>query len=410
MVLNYIWIGFFVIAFVVAAVKLIFFGDTEIFPEMVSSIFDMSKSGFEISLGLTGVLTLWTGLMRVGEKGGMTNFIAKAFGPFFRRLFPEIPAGHPAMGSIIMNFSANMLGLDNAATPLGLKAMNQMQEINPNKETASNAQIMFLTLNASGLTILPMTIMVYRIQMGAADPSDIFIPILLATSASTFAGLLAVCIKQRIKLFDPVIMLYCGGFLVIEALLVWMFSTMDKDTVSKVSSTAANAIIFAVIISFIIMAMVKKVNVYEAFVEGAKDGFTTAVKIIPYLVAMLVAIGVFRTSGALTLITDGLAALLEQIGLATDFIPSLPTALMKPLSGSGARGMMIDCMKTYGADSFAGRLSCTMQGAADTTFYIIALYFGSAGIKNSRYAVATGLIAEAAGIIAAIFVAYLFFS
>ena len=410
MVLNYIWIGFFVIAFVVAAVKLIFFGDTEIFPEMVSSIFDMSKSGFEISLGLTGVLTLWTGLMRVGEKGGMTNVIAKAFGPFFRRLFPEIPAGHPAMGSIIMNFSANMLGLDNAATPLGLKAMNQMQEINPNKETASNAQIMFLTLNASGLTILPMTIMVYRIQMGAADPSDIFIPILLATSASTFAGLLAVCIKQRIKLFDPVIMLYCGGFLVIEALLVWMFSTMDKDTVAKVSSTAANAIIFAVIISFIIMAMVKKVNVYEAFVEGAKDGFTTAVKIIPYLVAMLVAIGVFRTSGALTLITDGLAALLEQIGLATDFIPSLPTALMKPLSGSGARGMMIDCMKTYGADSFAGRLSCTMQGAADTTFYIIALYFGSAGIKNSRYAVATGLIAEAAGIIAAIFVAYLFFS
>ena len=314
------------------------------------------------------------------------------------------------MGSIIMNFSANMLGLDNAATPLGLKAMNQMQEINPNKETASNAQIMFLTLNASGLTILPMTIMVYRIQMGAADPSDIFIPILLATSASTFAGLLAVCIKQRIKLFDPVIMLYCGGFLVIEGLLVWMFSTMDKDTVAKVSSTAANAIIFAVIISFIIMAMVKKVNVYEAFVEGAKDGFTTAIKIIPYLVAMLVAIGVFRTSGALTLITDGLAALLEQIGLATDFIPSLPTALMKPLSGSGARGMMIDCMKTYGADSFAGRLSCTMQGAADTTFYIIALYFGSAGIKNSRYAVATGLIAEAAGIIAAIFVAYLFFS
>ncbi len=410
MVLNYIWIGFFVIAFVVAAVKLIFFGGSEIFPAMVTSIFDMSKSGFEISLGLTGVLTLWTGLMRVGEKGGMTNVIAKAFGPFFRRLFPEIPAGHPAMGSIIMNFSANMLGLDNAATPLGLKAMNQMQEINPNKETASNAQIMFLTLNASGLTILPMTIMVYRIQMGAADPSDIFIPILLATSASTFAGLLAVCIKQRIRLLEPVIILYCGGFLLIEGLLVWMFSTMDKDTVAKVSSTAANTIIFAVIISFIVMAMVKKVNVYEAFVEGAKDGFTTAVKIIPYLVAMLVAIGVFRTSGTLTLITDGIAALLEQIGLATDFIPSLPTALMKPLSGSGARGMMIDCMKTYGADSFAGRLSCTMQGAADTTFYIIALYFGSAGIKNSRYAVTTGLIAEAAGIIAAIFVAYLFFS
>ena len=410
MVLNYIWIGFFVIAFVVAAIKLIFFGDTEIFPNMVSSIFDMSKSGFEISLGLTGVLTLWTGLMRVGEKGGMTNVIAKAFGPFFRRLFPEIPAGHPAMGSIIMNFSANMLGLDNAATPLGLKAMNQMQELNPNKDTASNAQIMFLTLNASGLTILPMTIMVYRIQLGASDPSDIFIPILLATSASTFAGLLAVCIKQKIKLFDPIILLYVGLFLALEVAIVLGVRTMDKETVSQVSSITANAIIFTVIISFIVMAMFKKVNVYEAFVDGAKEGFTTAIKIIPYLVAMLVAIGVFRTSGTLTLITDGLAALLEQIGVATDFIPSLPTAFMKPLSGSGARGMMIDCMQTYGADSFAGRLSCTMQGAADTTFYIIALYFGSVGIKNSRYAITTGLIAEAAGIIAAIFVAYLFFS
>ena len=410
MVLNYILIGFFVIAFVVAAIKLIFFGDTEIFPNMVSSIFDMSKSGFEISLGLTGVLTLWTGLMRVGEKGGMTNVIAKAFGPFFRRLFPEIPAGHPAMGSIIMNFSANMLGLDNAATPLGLKAMNQMQELNPNKDTASNAQIMFLTLNASGLTILPMTIMVYRIQLGASDPSDIFIPILLATSASTFAGLLAVCIKQKIKLFDPIILLYVGLFLALEVAIVLGVRTMDKETVSQVSSITANAIIFTVIISFIVMAMIKKVNVYEAFVDGAKEGFTTAIKIIPYLVAMLVAIGVFRTSGTLTLITDGLAALLEQIGVATDFIPSLPTAFMKPLSGSGARGMMIDCMQTYGADSFAGRLSCTMQGAADTTFYIIALYFGSVGIKNSRYAITTGLIAEAAGIIAAIFVAYLFFS
>ncbi|MBR6176315.1 MAG: hypothetical protein IKQ70_00355 [Bacteroidales bacterium] len=410
MVLNYIWIGFFIVAFVVAAIKLFFFGDSEIFPAMVSSIFDMSKSGFEISLGLTGVLTLWTGLMRVGEKGGMTNVIAKAFGPFFRRLFPEIPAGHPAMGSIIMNFSANMLGLDNAATPLGLKAMNQMQELNPNKDTASNAQIMFLTLNASGLTILPMTIMVYRIQLGATDPSDIFIPILLATSASTFAGLLAVCIKQRIKLLDPIIMLYVGLFLALEVAIVLGVRTMDKETVSKVSSITANAIIFTVIISFIVMAMIKKVNVYEAFVDGAKEGFTTAIKIIPYLVAMLVAIGVFRTSGTLTLITDGLAALLEQIGVATDFIPSLPTAFMKPLSGSGARGMMIDCMQTYGADSFAGRLSCTMQGAADTTFYIIALYFGSVGIKNSRYAITTGLIAEAAGIIAAIFVAYLFFS
>ena len=408
MVLNYIWISFFVLGFI-AALCQVFQGNYDIFPQMVTATFDTSKTAFEISLGLTGILTLWSGLMRIGEKGGMTNVMAWLFGPFFRRLFPEIPREHPAMGSIVLNFSANMLGLDNAATPLGLKAMNQMQELNPNKDTASNAQIMFLTLNASGLTILPITVMMYRVQLGAQDPSDIFIPILLATSASTFAGLLAVCIWQKIKLFDKVIMAYLLGFLALEGWLVWMFSQMDKETISTVSSFAANFIIFVVIVSFIVMAVCKKVNVYETFVEGAKDGFTTAVKIIPYMVAMLVAVGVFRASGALTFITDGMAAMFAAMGCDTDFIPSIPTALMKPLSGSGARGMMIDCMKNCGVDSFAGRLSCTMQGAADTTFYIIALYFGSVGIRNTRYAVSAGLIAEFAGILASIAVAYMFF-
>ena len=314
MVLNYIWISFFVLGFLAALYQWIVGGNGDIFPQMVSATFDSSKTAFEISLGLTGVLSLWSGLMKVGEQGGMTNVMARLFGPFFRRLFPEIPRDHPAMGSIVMNFSANMLGLDNAATPLGLKAMNQMQELNPKKDTASNAQIMFLTLNASGLTILPVTIMMYRIQLGAADPSDIFIPILLATSASTFAGLIAVCIWQKIKLFDKVIMAYLLGFLALEVLLVWQFSQMDKESISRISSVAANFIIFGVIISFIVMAMVKKVNVYESFVEGAKEGFSTAIKIIPYMVAMLVAIGVFRASGALTFLTDGLSAMFAALG------------------------------------------------------------------------------------------------
>ena len=409
MVLNYIWIAFFVLGFLSALYQLVFNGNADIFPQMVTQIFESSKTGFEISLGLTGVLTLWSGLLKVGERGGMTNAIAKLFGPFFRRLFPEIPRDHPAMGSIVMNFSANMLGLDNAATPLGLKAMNQMQELNPNKDTASNAQIMFLTLNASGLTILPITIMMYRIQMGAADPSDIFIPILLATSASTFFGLLAVCLWQRIKLFDKVIMAYIGGFLLLEGLLVWQFSQMDQERISQISSVSANFIIFTIITLFIVMAAVRRINVYDAFIEGAKDGFQTAVKIIPYLVAMLIAIGVFRASGAMDLIISALASLLGMMGVDTDFLPALPTGLMKPLSGSGAHGMMIDCMKSCGVDSFAGRISCTMQGAADTTFYIVALYFGSVGIKNTRYAVTAGLIAEVAGIIASIAVAYMFF-
>ena len=397
------------LGFLSALYQLVFNGNADIFPQMVTQIFESSKTGFEISLGLTGVLTLWSGLLKVGERGGMTNAIAKLFGPFFRRLFPEIPRDHPAMGSIVMNFSANMLGLDNAATPLGLKAMNQMQELNPNKDTASNAQIMFLTLNASGLTILPITIMMYRIQMGAADPSDIFIPILLATSASTFFGLLAVCLWQRIKLFDKVIMAYIGGFLLLEGLLVWQFSQMDQERISQISSVSANFIIFTIITLFIVMAAVRRINVYDAFIEGAKDGFQTAVKIIPYLVAMLIAIGVFRASGAMDLIISALASLLGMMGVDTDFLPALPTGLMKPLSGSGARGMMIDCMKSCGVDSFAGRISCTMQGAADTTFYIVALYFGSVGIKNTRYAVTAGLIAEVAGVLASIAVAYMFF-
>ncbi|MBQ5404980.1 MAG: hypothetical protein IIU11_11535 [Bacteroidales bacterium] len=408
MVLNYIWIAFFVLGFCAALYKLIIMGDTEIFSVMVKNIFDSSKTGFEISLGLTGVLTLWTGLLKVGEKGGMTNFIAKIFGPFFRRLFPEIPKDHPAMGSIVMNFSANMLGLDNAATPLGLKAMSQMQELNPNKTQASNAQIMFLTLNASGLTILPVTVMMYRIQMGASEASDVFIPILLATSISTLAGLLTVCIRQKINILDKVILSYLGVLFLAEGLLVWQFSKMESNEISTVSSLAANMILFAIIVSFIVVAAIKKINVYEAFIEGAKDGFSTAVKIIPYMVGILIAIGVFRSSGALEFLTDGLSSLLGALGINTDFIPALPTALMKPLSGSGARGMMIDCMQTYGADSFAGRLSCTMQGAADTTFYIIALYFGSVGIKNTRYAVSAGLIAEFSGLIGAIFIAYIF--
>lgn len=409
MVLNYIWISFFVLGFLAALYQWIATGNGDIFPEMVSATFDSSKTAFEISLGLTGILSLWSGLMKVGEQGGMSNVMARLFGPFFCRLFPEIPRNHPAMGSIVLNFSANMLGLDNAATPLGLKAMNQMQELNPSKDTASNAQIMFLTLNASGLTILPITVMMYRIQLGAQDPSDIFIPILLATSASTFAGLLAVCIWQRIKLFDKVIMAYLLGFLMLEGILVWQFSQMDQATISRISTISANFIIFAVIVAFIIMAAIKKVNVYEAFVEGAKEGFSTAIKIIPYMVAMLVGVGVFRASGALTFFTDWLSSMFSAIGVDTDFIPAIPTALMKPLSGSGARGMMIDCMKSCGVDSFAGRLSCTMQGAADTTFYIIALYFGSVGIRNTRYAVSAGLIAEFAGILASIFVAYMFF-
>src|SRR6056297_1474527 len=409
MALNYIWIFFFLAAFVIGLIKLLFFGDTEVFSAMVTSTFDMAKTGFEISLGLTGVLTLWMGIMRIGEKGGIVNVFSKLIGPFFNKLFPELGRSHPAYGSIMMNIAANMLNLDNAATPTGLQAMKEMQQTNPNKKTASNAQIMFLVLNTSGLTLLPISIMVYRAQMGAANPSDIFIPILLATYFSTLAGLIAVSFYQKINLLDKVVLSYLGGLTAVIIGIIWYFSTLDQEAVTRVSSLASNFILFSVIIAFILMAVFKKVNVYDAFIDGAKDGFKTAVKIIPYLVAILVAIGVFRASGAMELFISGVTWIFEQAGINTDFTPALPTALMKPLSGSGARGMMVDAMNTHGADSFVGRVASTVQGATDTTFYILAVYFGSVGIKNTRYAVVCGLIADFTGIIAAILMAYLFF-
>lgn len=410
MVLNYIWIFFFAVAFVVALYRLLFLGDTEVFGAMIKSTFDMSKTGFEISLGLTGVLTLWMGIMKIGERGGAVGVMSRLISPFFRRLFPGLPAHSPAHGSIMMNLAANMLGLDNAATPMGLKAMQQMQEVNPDPKAASNAQIMFLVLNTSGLTIVPVSIMVYRAQLGAANPTDIFIPILIATYFSTLAGLIAVALYQRIRLWDKVILAYLGGVSAIMGGVIWYFSGLSKEQLTVASNLASNIILFGIIISFIGMAAWKKIHVYDAFIDGAKDGFSTAVKIIPYLIAILVAIGVFRVSGAMEIVMDAMAKMVSGLGFNADWVDALPTALMKPLSGSGARGMMIDTMKTFGADSFAGRLACTFQGAADTTFYIIAVYFGSVGIKNTRYAIPCGLIADLAGVIAAIVVAYLFFA
>ena len=408
MALNYIWIGFFVIAFVVALVKLIFLGDTQIFSEMVASTFDMAKTGFEISLGLTGVMTLWLGLMRIGEKGGMINVFSRIMGPFFSKLFPEIPKNHPVNGSIMMNLAANMLGIDNAATPLGLKAMSQLQELNPKKDTASNSMIMFLVLNTSGLTLIPVSIMVYRAQMGAADPSDVFIPILIATFFSTIVGILAVSIYQKINLFNKVFLGYFAVFSLIISGLIWYFVTLPREAVNAQSSLIANIILFLIIISFIVLAVRKKVNVYEAFIEGAKEGFGVAIKIIPYLIAILVGVGVFRTSGALDFLIDGLRSFFAIVGLNTDFVDALPTALMKPLSGSGARGVMIETMNQMGADSFAGRLACCFQGSTDTTFYILAVYFGSVSITKTRHAVVCGLLADLASIVAAITVAYIF--
>jgi spore maturation protein SpmA len=409
MVLNYIWIAFFIIAFIVGLIRLIFFGDTEIFPLMMNGTFDMAKTGFEISLGLTGVMTLWMGLMKVGETGGIIGLMSKAVGPLFRRLFPEIPKDHPAVGSMMMNIAANMLGLDNAATPLGLKAMTQLQELNKDKDTASNSMIMFLVLNASGLTIIPISIMVFRTQAHAADPSDVFIPILLATFCSTLTGIIAVSVFQRINLFNKVILLYLGSFTLLISAIIWYFSTISQQQVATISSVAGNLILFTIIFSFIVLGLVKRINVYDAFIEGAKEGFGIAIKIIPYLVAILVAVGVFRTCGAMDFLVEGIRKLVAAVGLNTDFVDALPTAFMKPLSGSGARGMMVDTMHTFGADSFAGRLSCIFQGAADTTFYIVAVYFGSVGIKNTRYAITAGLLADLAGAIAAVFIAYLFF-
>ncbi|MFN4233956.1 MAG: nucleoside recognition domain-containing protein [Bacteroidia bacterium] len=409
MVLNYIWIAFFIIAFVVASVKLFFMGDMEVFPELMKTTFETSKTAFEISLGLTGVLTLWMGIMKIGENAGMINFLARITNPFLSRLFPSIPKGHPVMGQMMMNFSANMLGLDNAATPMGLKAMTSLQELNPDKEKASDAQIMFLVLNTSGLTIIPVSVMVYRAQLGAANPADVFLPILLATFFSTIAGIITVSIFQKINLLNKWLIGGIAGASSLIALFMYWLNTLSQEQINTVSSVGSSFILFGIIISFISIAFYKKINVYDAFIEGAKDGFGVAIKIIPYLVAFLVAIAVFRTSGALTYITDAIAVLFQWLNINTDFIPALPTAIMKPLSGSGARGMMLDTMNAYGVDSFAGRLACIMQGATDTTFYILAVYFGSVNIRNTRYAAGAGILADIAGIIAAIFIAYIFF-
>ena len=409
MVLNYIWIAFFVVAFAVALAKLVFTGDFDVFPAMMNSTFDSSKTAFEISLGLTGVLSLWLGVMKVGEKGGMVNALARILSPVFVKLFPDIPKGHPVTGSIFMNIAANMLGLDNAATPLGLKAMEQLQELNPRKDTATNPMIMFLVLNTSGLTLIPVSIMVYRAQLGAAQPTDIFIPILLATFFSTLAGIVVTSLYQRINLFNRVMILTLGGMCLAVAAIMWGFGQLDKDAMNTVSTTVSNILLMTIIVGFILAGVRKRVNVYDAFIEGAKDGFHTAVRIIPYLVAILVGIGVFRASGAMDMIIGGVKWLVGACGGDTGFVGALPTALMKPLSGSGARGMMVDAMTTFGADSFVGRLSCVFQGSTDTTFYILAVYFGSVGVRYTRHAVACGLLADLAGVLAAIAICYMFF-
>ncbi len=409
MVLNYIWIAFFLIAFAIALFRLVFLGDVEVFPEIINSTFSSSKTAFEISLGLTGVLSLWLGIMKIGEKGGVIDLFARVLSPIFTKLFPDIPKGHPVTGSIFMNLAANMLGLDNAATPLGLKAMEGLQELNPKKDTASNPMIMFLVLNTSGLTLIPISIMVYRAQMGAAQPTDVFVPILLATFFSTLAGIITVSIYQRINLLNRTILLFLGGMSLIVAGIIYAFTQLSRTEIDTYSTTGANVFLFLIIIGFIVAGLRKKVNVYDAFVEGAKEGFSTAVRIIPYLVAILVAIGVFRASGAMDYLIGGIESLVKLCGINSDFVGGLPTAIMKPLSGSGARGLMVDAMTTYGADSFVGRLACIFQGSTDTTFYILAVYFGSVGIAKTRHAVPCGLIADAAGIIAAIFICYLFF-
>lgn len=428
MVLNYIWIAFFLLAAICAIVQC-FIGNTGVFADMIGSTFESAKTAFEISLGLTGVLSLWMGIMKIGEKGGAVNAISRLLSPLFTRLFPDIPKGHPATGHIFMNIAANMLGLDNAATPLGLKAMESMQEINKERnnevsrkagwtaektekmnQTASNPMIMFLVLNTSGLTIIPVSIMVYRAQLGAAQPTDIFVPILLATFVATLAGIIIVSLYQRINLLQPVLITTLGGMCLLVAGIIWGFSLMDKNTMDTVSTLAANVILFGIMLTFIIAGVAKKVNVYEAFIEGAKDGFTTAVRVIPYLVAILVAIGIFRASGGLDILISGINWLVELCGGNTDFVAALPTAIMKPLSGSGARGMMVDTMTTYGADSFSGRLACIFQGSTDTTFYILAVYFGSVGIRHTRHAVTCGLLVDLAGVIAAIAIAYFFFA
>ena len=409
MVLNYIWIAFFLIAFVIACIKLVFLGDTEVFPAIMNSTFETAKTGFEISLGLTGVLSLWLGIMKIGEKGGLIQAMARLLSPVLTRLFPEIPRNHPVFGNIFMNIAANMLGLDNAATPLGLKAMERLQELNVKKDTASNSMIMFLVLNTSGLTIIPVSILVYRAQMGAAQPTDVFIPILLATFFSTLAGIVVTSIYQRINLFQPVLLAVLGGMSLFVAALIWGVGQLSSASLDLWGTNVANILLFSIITMFLVSGMRAKINVYDAFIEGAKDGFQTAVRIIPYLIAILVSIGVFRASGAMDWLVEEMKWLISLVGIDTQWVGALPTALMKPLSGGGARGMMVDAMTTFGADSFAGRLSCIVQGSTDTTFYILAVYFGSVGVTRTRHAVACGLLADLAGVIAAILLCYLFF-
>ncbi len=409
MVLNYIWIAFLVIAFISALIQLLFFGNPQTFSDVVNSTFESAKSGFEISLGLTGVLSLWLGIMKIGEKGGVINFFSRLVAPFFSRIFPQVPRNHPAMGSMFMNISANMLGLDNAATPMGLKAMKELQELNPDKEKASDPMIMFLVLNTSGLTLIPISVMVYRAQLGAVNPADVFLPILLATFFSSLVGLISVAIYQKINLFNKTIIGTLGGMTAFIAGIIYLMSQLSREQIALYSNFSAAFILLSIIVGFVVIAAIKKINVYEGFIEGAKEGFQVAIGIIPYLIAILVAIGMFRASGAMGIIIDGIAWTVSAVGINSDFVGALPTAIMKPLSGSGARGMMIDAMTTHGADSFVGRLSSVIQGSTDTTFYVLAVYFGSVGIKNSRYAVVCGLLADAAGIIAAILLAYLFF-
>lgn len=409
MVLNYIWIAFFVISFLFGLVELCFMGNTEVFTNMVQATFDSSKTAFETSLGLTGVLALWLGIMKIGERAGAVNVLARVLSPVFTKLFPDIPKNHPVMGSIFMNIASNMLGLDNAATPTGLKAMQQMQELNTRKDTATNPMIMFLVLNTSGLTIIPTTILAFRAAKGAAMPTDVFIPILIATTVATLAGIIITALWQKINLFQPLLLLTLGGLIASVGVIVWGFGQMDKDTMALVTNVTANVILLGIIVTFIAMGAFKKINVYDAFIEGAKDGFHTAVRIIPYLVAILVAVAVFRASGAMDMLVEGIAWCVRACGLDDQFVGALPTAFMKPLSGSGARGLMLEAMDNYGADSFIGRLSCIFQGSTDTTFYVLAVYFGSISVKNTRHAVSCGLLADLAGVIAAIAIAYVFF-
>jgi spore maturation protein SpmA len=409
MALNYVWIAFFLVSFIVALVKLIFFQDYQIFQTIVNSTFDMSKAGAEISLGLIGLMTFWLGIMKVGEKGGMINIFARIVGPFFAKIFPEIPRNHPALGSVLMNFSANMLGLDNAATPLGLKAMKELQELNPQKDTASNAQIMFLVLNASSLVLIPTSIMAFRKAAGAADPSDVFVPCLLATFFSTLVGLVVTCLYQKINLFQKTILLYLGAAAAVILGTLYYFTTLNQDQISLVSGVVGNVLLFSIIVSFITLAFFRKVNVFETFIEGAKEGFEIAIKIIPYLVGILVAVGVLRGSGTLDFITQGIGNLVGLFGLDTGFVPALPVAFMKPLSGSGARGLMVELMNTSGPDSFASKVACVIQGSTETTFYVLAIYFGSVAIKKTRHALPAALLAELAGVTAAIIISYIFF-